>query len=154
MLWYTFDTSWCLTHYRWTTAVGHQYTDQSASGQFDLSVFSSWRVGAKSSYRRLLVSTLYIYLGPDLLKMYLKISLPNTQLPLGPWKHYTSNGIKLVSRASGRARYLLIFWQYKCKAMRSSQISKISVISGTKVINHERLIWKLNLTGHYFSRPF
>jgi len=25
----------------WTTAVGHQYTDQSASGQFDLSVFAS-----------------------------------------------------------------------------------------------------------------
>lgn len=27
--------------YRWTTAVGHQYTDVSASGLFDLSVFAS-----------------------------------------------------------------------------------------------------------------
>lgn len=37
----------CYSHQkirRWTTAVGHQYTDVSASGQFDLSVFAHWKV--------------------------------------------------------------------------------------------------------------
>lgn len=45
-LWYaTYDNSETLkysTHFGgWSSAVGHQYTDQSASGQFDLDVFAN-----------------------------------------------------------------------------------------------------------------
>ena len=34
---------WFLQPRRWTSAVGKQYTDMSASGQFDLNVFANWR---------------------------------------------------------------------------------------------------------------